>query len=553
MKRIILLLTAFALLPGCQHDKDRLDQIESVLWTQPDSALAMLQEDSVLAKSYSLKDFARYSLLMSAALDKNYIDVRSDSIIRYAVDYYADKKKSKYQYLANYYHGLVLKNMGAYPAAVVALEKAGNDALSCEDYLYAGLSLRNKAVIFTLMGNSVAAIECQQQAICSFKKIQDKRYLHYSMFGLATEYLNNQDLPNAKKVLTQLDTISLNLSLRHQCNLRLASVLAREGGQSERVIKLYNSVPEKYFDVIDYGNLALAYERVGKKDSSDMWRQAGYRKACDWTEEGTIDYMSSRIEALRHHYPEAYRLQSIATHVQDSLTRIRLKESANAALQDYYSQELQVQQQKTKTKTVRYQAGMAILALIIALVISLSISAVRKRDDKYRELLAGIHSNDNSIRQLVKDNANLFGSALSGKLLYLDELSAEFSNADSEKAKDAVYKKYKEAVQQLKDNPDLFDDIEQSLDRYCDGVIARFKSQFPDIKGDKLRLALLFFTGIPYKTAQLLFRNHSVDSMKTARRRLRQMIQESNAPDASLFLEMLEMKKGGRRPKQNDY
>ena len=185
MKRIILLLTAFILLTGCQHDGNRLDQIESVLWVRPDSALTMLQEDSVFARSYSQKDFARYSLLMSAALDKNYIDVRSDSIIRYAVDYYAEKKKSKYQYLSNYYHGIVLKNMGAYPAAVVAFEKAGNDALSYEDYLYSGLSERNKASIFTIMGNNAAAIECQQKAIVFFQKIQDKRYLHYSTLLLS--------------------------------------------------------------------------------------------------------------------------------------------------------------------------------------------------------------------------------------------------------------------------------------------------------------------------------------------------------------------------------
>ena len=550
MKRIILLLTAFVLLPGCRHDGNRLDQIEAVLWTKPDSALAMLQEDSVWARSYSTKDFARYSLLTSAALDKNYIDVCSDSIIRYAVDYYSDNKKSKYHYLANYYHGIVLKNMGTYPAAIVAFEKAGNDALSFDDYLYSGLSERNKASIFTTMGNNAAAIECQQKAIDCFQKIQDKRYLHYSMFSLATEYLNNQDLPNAKRVLAQLDTISLNKSLLDQCHLRLASIVAEEGNQSERVIRLYNSVPEKYFDVIDYGFLSLAYERVGKKDSSDIWRRAGYRKAQDRYDEATLDYISAKIEALRLNFTEAYRLQSIATHVQDSLTRIRLRESANAALQDYYSQELQVQQQMTKIKTVRYKAGMVILALIITLVISFSISTVRKRDDKYRELLAGMHSNDNSIKQLVKDNANLLGSLLSGKLLYLDQLSTEFSNVDSEKAKDAVFKKYKAAVHQLKNNPNLFDDIEQSLDRYCDGIITRFKSQFPDIKGDKFRLVLLFFTGIPYKTAELLFRNHSVDSMKTARRRLRQMIQESDAADASLFLEMLEMKKGGRRAKQ---
>jgi len=61
------------------------------------------------------------------------------------------------------------------------------------------------------------------------------------------------------------------------------------------------------------------------------------------------------------------------------------------------------------------------------------------------------------------------------------------------------------------------------------------------------RRRFLFFTHLPYSTAQLFFRHQSADSLKQAKNRLRKTILESDAPDKTLFLEMLEMKKGGRR------
>lgn len=65
-------------------------------------------------------------------------------------------------------------------------------------------------------------------------------------------------------------------------------------------------------------------------------------------------------------------------------------------------------------------------------------------------------------------------------------------------------------------------------------------------------MMIVFFTHLPYSTAQLFFRHRNADSLKQAKNRLRKTILESNAPDKDLFLEMMEMKKGGRKTKQNN-
>ena len=58
--------------------------------THPDSALALLKtidQSSIIGKESK----AKYSLLMSMALDKNYIDTTTFDIIQPAIDYYLSK------------------------------------------------------------------------------------------------------------------------------------------------------------------------------------------------------------------------------------------------------------------------------------------------------------------------------------------------------------------------------------------------------------------------------------------------------------------------------
>jgi hypothetical protein len=77
----------------------------------------------------------------------------------------------------------------------------------------------------------------------------------------------------------------------------------------------------------------------------------------------------------------------------------------------------------------------------------------------------------------------------------------------------------------------------------------RLSVQVPRIRGENLHLIMLFFAGFSYETVQILMSKNSIASLKTVRSRLRKEILDANAPDADLFLKMLEMK-SGRKPAQ---
>ena len=97
MKRTIYTLIATALLLSCSGHEVRnsikvLDDVESYIQERPDSALFVLEGiDRLNLNTRGLK--ARHGLLLSMALDKNFIDLTSDSLIAPVVEYYEGKTR----------------------------------------------------------------------------------------------------------------------------------------------------------------------------------------------------------------------------------------------------------------------------------------------------------------------------------------------------------------------------------------------------------------------------------------------------------------------------
>ena len=84
---------------------------ESLMNTSPDSALIMLR--SVDAKTLSTREEkAEYALLLSMALDKNFVDTTTFSIIQPAIDYYLKKGSIDKKLRTLYYQGRIFQNRG---------------------------------------------------------------------------------------------------------------------------------------------------------------------------------------------------------------------------------------------------------------------------------------------------------------------------------------------------------------------------------------------------------------------------------------------------------
>lgn len=86
---MLMLLLLACCIASCSNHKQQetLNRAESLMEAHPDSALTLLRgiEKSELG---SKEEQARYALLMSMALDKNYIDTTSFDVLQPAIDYF---------------------------------------------------------------------------------------------------------------------------------------------------------------------------------------------------------------------------------------------------------------------------------------------------------------------------------------------------------------------------------------------------------------------------------------------------------------------------------
>lgn len=544
MKNILFISTLLSTLLSsciCQDKVIELDKAESLLQTRPDSCLIIMRsidENSLDTK----REKARYALLMSAALDKNYIDMTSDSLIKVAVDYYSSRDDQRRRMMSNYYHGLVLNNAGEYTSAIVALEKAEKDALALEDHLYAGLIYRAKGDIFNKTNDYLSSLDCLKQAVFHFRFLDNPDYAHYAELGLAICYTNNQDYENATIVLDELEQEDIPQSIRVLGLLQRANIIIESKGMPEEAIDLYKRVPLSYMSSLSFGRYALALESTGQLDSADHYFAEAYALCRDQADSAAISFIHAKAMHLKGNNLSAYQMTRKAAFVQDSLTRVLLQQSVSNAQRDYYKAESQLQEERAKRLRERNRLGAAAALLALALLSGATLSYRKRKEQEIKEQMLNLSIAQAELRQAEQTNASLLGSLFSEKLHHLDMISEDYVRADSDKERIAALREFKEEIAAMRTDEDLFVSLEKDLDRYCDGVMSKLRTQVPSIKGENLKLITLFFAGLPYSTVQLVMNRVSVDSLKMARSRFRKEIKAANAPDEALFMKLLEMK-----------
>lgn len=102
------------LLVSCNRNTPILEQMnmaENLMNTKPDSSLTLLK--NIPVTNIKGKEItARYALLKSMALDKNYIDTTTFDVLQPAIDYYLKKGSPDEKLRTYYYQGRIYQNQG---------------------------------------------------------------------------------------------------------------------------------------------------------------------------------------------------------------------------------------------------------------------------------------------------------------------------------------------------------------------------------------------------------------------------------------------------------
>lgn len=116
---------------GCSPSTERrmLDRADSVIEEHPDSALMILASVDT-ARLSSPEDRAFYALLITQAYVKNYIPLKSDSLITTAVNYYQlNDADSRRMMRAYFYQAQARHDCQLFPEAIVPVQMSRQMAI----------------------------------------------------------------------------------------------------------------------------------------------------------------------------------------------------------------------------------------------------------------------------------------------------------------------------------------------------------------------------------------------------------------------------------------
>lgn len=205
MKVLYTALLALLLFPSCRRQSGDIDSFlhnaESLMNEHPEDALSIIRHID-RRKIYSSASEARYALLYSQALDKNYVDVTSDSLTAVAVNYY-DRHGTKHERaMAHYYQGRVFSNAGNFDAAIRSYSLAEDAASGTDDYYLLGL-----------INNAVGNLHYKQygldeaQTRYKYKKAAESFHCAGAFYNEAMNYVALGAVANLEGDNTQMETV----------------------------------------------------------------------------------------------------------------------------------------------------------------------------------------------------------------------------------------------------------------------------------------------------------------------------------------------------------
>lgn len=174
-----------------------LSQAEKIMESRPDSAMAILQHIPTPETLHG-KAQADYSLLMTQAMDKNYINFTSDSLIKFAVGYYGGHTEDLVaKGKSFYYYGRVMESLDKVEDAMTFYLKAKDVLENSQEYKLLGLmseglgNLNRKQKLFD------AALINFRTSLQFYSKMPDSLGISFAYRNIGRVFLYKEQLDSA--------------------------------------------------------------------------------------------------------------------------------------------------------------------------------------------------------------------------------------------------------------------------------------------------------------------------------------------------------------------
>ena len=542
--KIIFVILCAILFAGCGNQQVRktLNQAESIMDQQPDSALSLLKQiegNRILSE----KQNALYALLYSQALDKNYIDITNDSLINIAVDYYQNHGSARHRFLSLFYQGRVYYNAKNYAKSMIAYTQAEQLYDKFDDDYYKGMLQTQKGTIYDRYANYKKGLEAYQEAYRYYDKANKQQHKLYANYHIATGFGTSNktyDLSKQKYCETielakqQNDTTLIKLCLTGLITLSVAD------DKYEDATKWFNVLKNNYGDDGLYSKLysciAVTLAHNGDFEESDRYIKLAGQTALDAYDSISFFMRSSETAYLKSEYKNAYNLLESGQLLEVQNTRKHLEQPILSEQIKVIEKDLEISKYKQRNNVIMFGLTMVIASMLLVYLVVYYRSTLRRKQQRIDDYSNLVMDLQHTISDKDSAASETIQTIFKGHFDMLNNLGDSITLFnDSAKNQKTAIREIKNLITQFDEDKKSLKDLENTVNRCCNNVMSIVRDEIPNLSEEDYRQLCYHFAGFSGKVISMLLDKSSA-SIYTRKSRLKEKIKQSDAEHKDMIL-----------------
>ena len=525
---IILIISA-----GCTgNDNKTMDKAEALMQDNPKEALSLL--DSIKRQPIVGNELnARFALLYSMALDKNYIDVTDDSLICIAEDWYSRKGDVREKFLSYYYKGVVNSNAKKYPEAITAFSQAQKYENQIDDNYLLGLLYNQMGYIYKEHYDHSKSLDAFSKAYHLYDNAGKTRHKNYMLLNIAGCYWNISDYTDSEH--TYIKAISEGhktnyWTLIDKSATELIGLYIEQNkyDDAEKLDKKYK-LSQTSENAIFLGNIAKLFYKKGNNTNGKIMLQKAWR-------------ISKNIEDSMALYINEYHINKHLNKydsAMQALEKIQMLESraVSTKLQPVLEIQKKLLENDYLYSKYKLESGKKIatlISLLIFILISIAlyilhvfISRKNKKISSYMELLAELQDNLQNLQEGLQEKDNQLNSAftnttdiINNRLSLINNLSTTiYEKRDTPKAKEIFIREVENIIEDFRTNENDLKWMEQVINSTKDNLLQNIYAKYPTLTKEEQRLLCYIYAGFSSKSISV-FLNIPIETVYNRKSRI---------------------------------
>jgi tetratricopeptide (TPR) repeat protein len=353
-----------------------MDEAENNLENNPEISLAIL--DSISSKKLTNgAESARYALLKSIALDKNYIDTTSFNVLKPALDYYPKHGSAKELQKTYYYQGRIFQNRGDYDNAMKCFIESLDFADKTTDSLTMARTLVAQSIIFKSVYNIAAFTNNQLTAAWIYQNLGKKEQRMDCLLNAldGSLLLNNKDQADSIYQICYQEQHQVSSDfLAYQLSYYL------QFGSNKQIVNIIDKVVNSSdLTANDSLNLANAFDKICKYDDA---LKILHNIHCEQAEFDQLKYEAILVSVYEHmgNSKDALLTYKLFSHRLDSIHSI-LFEGKIQFSNERHQLELEAHKAFAAKKILIWK-GVGIVVFLLMTIITLLLVIRSNRSQK---------------------------------------------------------------------------------------------------------------------------------------------------------------------------